>query len=121
MALGLGNTIATNLRLRTCRFATVEAATRLARFRSDLAAAAGPSLGSAKEPALTPAWRRLVGYHRHVPVLAVRPHVPRLELRFSGEATPKLHEVRSERIARWPFGRHVPTVYRFLPEHCWRE
>src|SRR6185503_1533098 len=42
------------------------------------ATAAGPSLGSAKAPALTPAWRRLVGYHRHVPVLAVRPHVPRL-------------------------------------------
>ena len=82
LALGLGNTIATGLRLRTCRFATVKAATRLARLRSDLAAAAGPSLGSAKEPALTTAWRRLVGYQRHVPVLPVRPHDARARARI---------------------------------------
>jgi hypothetical protein len=41
--------------------------------RSDLAAAAGPRLGSAKEPAPTPARRRLVRCQRHVPVLPVRP------------------------------------------------
>ena len=35
LALGLGNTIATGLRLRTCRFATVKAARRVARLRSD--------------------------------------------------------------------------------------
>jgi hypothetical protein len=52
----------------------MEAATRLARLRSDLAAAAGPSLGSAKELGLTPVWRCLVGSHHHVPVLPVRPH-----------------------------------------------
>ena len=40
-ALGLGNACTTGLRLRTRRFATVEAATRLARLRSDLATAAG--------------------------------------------------------------------------------
>jgi hypothetical protein len=40
-ALGLGYTVATSLRLRTCRFATMEAATRLAMLGSDLAAAAG--------------------------------------------------------------------------------
>jgi len=72
-SLGLGDTRTTSLGLRTSRFATVEAATRLARLRSDLAAAAGPSLGSAKEPALTPVWRRLVRCQRHVPV-SVRPH-----------------------------------------------
>jgi hypothetical protein len=38
---------------------------------SDLAGAAGSRLGSAKEPALTPAWRRLVGYQRHVPDLPI--------------------------------------------------
>jgi hypothetical protein len=43
--LGLGNTIATGLRFRTRRFATVEAATRLAWFCSDLTGTAGPSLG----------------------------------------------------------------------------
>jgi hypothetical protein len=74
LALGLGNTIATGLRLRTCRFATVEAATRLARLSSDLAAAAGPRLGSAKAPALATTWRCLVRCQSHVPVLPVRPH-----------------------------------------------
>jgi hypothetical protein len=59
----------------------VKAATRVARLRSDLAAAAGPSLGSAKDPALTPVWRRLVGYQRHVPVLPVRPHDARARAR----------------------------------------
>ena len=82
-ALGLGDTCTTRRRLRTCRFATVEAATRLARLRSDLAAAAGPSLGSAKEPALTAFWRRPVGYQRHVPVLPVRPHDARARARIS--------------------------------------
>jgi hypothetical protein len=52
----------------------MEAATRVARLCSDLAAAAGPRLGSAKEPALTTAWQRLIRCHRHVPVLLVRPH-----------------------------------------------
>ena len=61
LALGLGNTIATGLRLRTRRFATVEAATCPAWLGSDLAAAAGPSLGSTKAPALTPVWRCLIG------------------------------------------------------------
>jgi hypothetical protein len=61
----------------------VEAATRLARLRSDLAAAAGPSLGSAKEPALTPVWRRLVGCQHPVPVLPVRPHDARARARIS--------------------------------------
>jgi hypothetical protein len=60
-SLGLGDTCTTRRRLRAGRLATVEAATRLARLRSDLAAAAGPSLCSAKEPTLTPVWRRLVG------------------------------------------------------------
>ena len=60
--LDLSDTRTTSLGLRTCRFATVEAATRLARLRFDLAAAAGPSLGSAKAPAPTPVWRPLVGY-----------------------------------------------------------
>ena len=41
-SLGLGDTCTTSLRLRAGRFATVEAATRLAWLRSDLAAAAGP-------------------------------------------------------------------------------
>jgi hypothetical protein len=50
-ALGFGDTRSTSLRLWTCRFSTMEAATRLARLRSDLAAAAGPSLGTAKAPA----------------------------------------------------------------------
>jgi hypothetical protein len=59
----------------------MEAATRLVPLRSDLAAAAGPSLGSAKEPALTPGWRRPVGYQRHVPVLPVRPHDARARAR----------------------------------------
>jgi hypothetical protein len=45
-ALGLGDTCTTSLRLRNRRFATVEAATRLAWLRSDLAATAGPSLGT---------------------------------------------------------------------------
>src|SRR5580704_5375468 len=63
--LDLGDTRTTSLRLWACRFATVEAATRLARLRSDLAAAAGPSLGSAKAPALATAWRWLVGCHHH--------------------------------------------------------
>ena len=53
LALGLGDTGTTSLRLRAGRFATVEAATRLARLRSDLATAAGSRLGSAKEPSLT--------------------------------------------------------------------
>jgi hypothetical protein len=35
---------------------------------------AGPSPGSAKEPTLAPVWRRLFGYHHHVPALPVRPH-----------------------------------------------
>ena len=38
----------------------MQAATRPARLRFDLAAAAGPSLGSAKEPALTPVWQGLL-------------------------------------------------------------
>ena len=54
-ALRLGDARATSPRLRTCGLATVEAATRLARFRTDLATAAGSRLGSAKEPALTTA------------------------------------------------------------------
>jgi hypothetical protein len=78
--LGLGDTCTTSLGLRTTRFTTVEAATRLAWLGSDLAAAAGPRLGSAEEPALTPAWRRLVGYQRHVPVLPVRPHDARARI-----------------------------------------
>ena len=36
-ALGLGDACTTSLRLRACRFATVEAATRVARLRSDAA------------------------------------------------------------------------------------
>jgi hypothetical protein len=43
--LGLSDTCTTRLCVRTSRFTTVEAATGLARLRSDLAAAAGPSLG----------------------------------------------------------------------------
>jgi hypothetical protein len=82
LALGLGNTIATLLRLRTCRFATVEAATRLARLRSDLATAAGPCLGSAKAPALATACRCLVRCQSHVPVLPVRPHDARARARI---------------------------------------
>ena len=81
-ALGFGDTCTTSLRLRTRPFASVKAATRLAPLRSDLTAAAGPSLGSAKEPALTPAWRRLVGYQRHVAVLPVRPHDARARARI---------------------------------------
>jgi hypothetical protein len=61
----------------------MEAATRLAWLSSDLAAAAGPSLGSAKAPALATAWRRLVGYQRHVPVLPVRPHDARARAHIS--------------------------------------
>jgi hypothetical protein len=57
--LGISNARTTGRRPRTCGLAPMEAASRLARLRSDLAAAAGPSLGSAKEPALTPVWRRL--------------------------------------------------------------
>jgi hypothetical protein len=64
-SLGLGDTCTTRLRLRTRRFATVKAATRLARLRSDLAAAANPSLGSAKAPALATALRRLAGCQHH--------------------------------------------------------
>src|ERR1700692_4104768 len=59
----------------------MEAATRVARLCSDLAAAAGPRLGSAREPALTTAWQRLVRCHRHVPVLLVRPHDARAHAR----------------------------------------
>jgi hypothetical protein len=65
----------------------VEAATRLARLRSDLAAAAGPSLGSAKEPALTTAWPCLVRYQSHAPVLPVRPHDARARARISSRIT----------------------------------
>src|ERR1700726_2551230 len=54
-SLGLADAVAASLGSRACRFATMEAATRLARLCSDLAAAAGPRPGSAKEP---PAWRR---------------------------------------------------------------
>ena len=81
-SLGLGDTCTTSLRLRAGRFATVEAATRLARLRSDLAAAAGPSLGSAKAPALATAWRCLVRCQSHVPVLPVRPHDARARARI---------------------------------------
>ena len=73
-ALGLGDTCATSLCLRADRSATMGAATRLARLCSDLAAAAGPRLGSGKAPALATAWRCLVRCQRHVPVLPVRPH-----------------------------------------------
>ena len=59
-ALGLGDPCTTGLGLRTCRFATVEAAPFLARLRSDLATGAGPSSGSTKAPALATAWRCLV-------------------------------------------------------------
>jgi hypothetical protein len=69
--------------LRTCRFATVKAATPVARLRTDLAAAAGPSLGSAKDPALTPVWRRQVRCQRHVPALPVRPNDARARARIS--------------------------------------
>jgi hypothetical protein len=81
-ALGVGNTIATCLRLRTRRFATMEAATRLARLGSDLTAATGPSLGSTKAPALAAAWRCLVGCQSHVPALPVRPHDARARAQF---------------------------------------
>jgi hypothetical protein len=73
-ALGLGDTRTTGLRLRTCRFAAMEAATRLVWLRSDLAAAAGPRLGSTKAPARATAWRCRVGCQRHVPAPPVRPH-----------------------------------------------
>jgi len=73
-ALGLGDTCATSLCLRAGRSATMGAATRLARLCSDLAAAAGPRLGSGKAPALAKARRCLVRCQSHVPVLPVRPH-----------------------------------------------
>jgi hypothetical protein len=51
--LGLSNARTTSRRPRTCRLAPMEAATRPARLRSDLAAAADPRLGTAKEPTIT--------------------------------------------------------------------
>src|ERR1700730_2252471 len=105
-ALGLGDTRTTSLRLRTCRFATMEAATGLTRLRSDLAAAAGSRLGSAKELALTPAWRRLVRCQRHVPVLLVRPHDARKLVASSISTIFPSSAARPEIIGR----RRVRTV-----------
>ena len=82
-ALGLGDTCATSLCLRAARSATMGAATRLARLCSDLAAAAGPRLGSGKAPALATARRCLVRCQSHVPVLPVRPHDARARARIS--------------------------------------
>ena len=52
----------------------MEAATCPARLRSDLAAAAGSRLGSAKEPTITTHWRRPVRCQHHFSVLSVGPH-----------------------------------------------
>jgi len=59
----------------------MEAATCPARLRSDLAAAAGSRLGSAKEPTITTHWRRPVRCQHHFSVLSVRPHDARARAR----------------------------------------
>ena len=60
----------------------MEAATRPARLGSDLAAAAGSRLGSAKEPTITTHWRRPVRCQHHFSVLSVRPHGARARARI---------------------------------------
>ena len=80
--LDLGDTRTTSLGLRTSRFATVEAATRLAWLRPDLAAAAGPSLGSTKAPPLATAWRGVVTCRHHFTSFPVRPHDARARARI---------------------------------------